>query len=1170
MKGKKMLTILVVIAMIASTMIVVNELTNIKIFPEPAKATPGIDAWEGNGTINATGNDVLNTSSTYLEYLNTYINTNGITVNGSATWVAATTYYLYYPVYVGKYGGDDYSLTWAKYMGDPDDTYGAVAPEIQPRPAGNDYSFGGTSTDLEKNVQLNRTGLWLIDNNADHNASTPDQMNATIPAWFWVNTTRAFTTIITDNSFKYGDTGTIDITVTQTPGATTPSALCAVHNGSGRLIGTWDWNQPYVDGKVTLGKNDSVFTNAGTWYVDSYYDLDGGTDESGDHVSYLDSAGGAGYDWYNASLYGTDSAFDTAVDYSYATCGPWDPPEYNATTEKITVDTGEPTISLINASAVYWGFAIRMEINVTDNQGNGITGGNVSLRKSDVYIYNGLYGDIWINETGDGNYTLEIPRFASGNWTNIGNGSWYVVFGKDANSDGNEEWNKSKRFSVSSVTPPVRLTITNDGDAGTGTAIDNKVNVPAFTPGANTVGTISIVFQILGTDVGDDQGRAYYGNDAHEDRHNITISGDILYPVTDTTLTHGGNGVWTAVVTPSKPGGTITIAIDWPGSNNGTDSKTINIINGTTATSNIQQFTYGDTVDITITVKDKYGNLQYAADVYLVWKSGPTRLNQTVPGTGAAGKGQNGEYTFRVLSSDLPSSAPDNVTVAAKTPGYNHWGYTSVFLAKSHNMKVNCTPTASYAGDAVEYDIDITANGEIPDTFSDITVALYHPDGTLVTGDDEFSSTGAHNIDDQELILTGGTYYLYAYNDTHDSEGNNATLIITPYSVITSPTILAWLIDTSENVTFAVTPAGNGTLTLNNMTSAPNGSSIGSTETVDILDGQGTLLDVNASDLGNITFEYTSDGGESRAADGLLKITTATGTPNPSTVYIGEATTVEVTVTHPATGVALSGIRVDLDYGVNLSDSKLSKIPDYGTTDANGKVQFAIQADASGNITIYLQRGTDPDNPMIILSAARKTMTITTDPSIEEGGTFIVSAKDANGALITDATVNILFNGVTETTTTGTLELTAPAVPESLDYRIEATAEGYTNDDTTIKVINKPKLFVKAPSKVAADESFTVTAGGDDGNSYGITITIYSDAACTTPVSGKTDTTAGPSGVSFKLSKGTYYIKATKDNYEASAVAEITITEAATPGFELLTLIIALGVAFILFRRRRH
>ncbi len=105
-----------------------------------------------------------------------------------------------------------------------------------------------------------------------------------------------------------------------------------------------------------------------------------------------------------------------------------------------------------------------------------------------------------------------------------------------------------------------------------------------------------------------------------------------------------------------------------------------------------------------------------------------------------------------------------------------------------------------------------------------LTVALYNETGELVTGDDAWSKTADYSITDEEIILSGGTYYIYAYNATHDSRGNNATLIVTNYTVTSSPSILAWKIDQAVNMTFQLTPAGNGTLTINNMTSLPNAS----------------------------------------------------------------------------------------------------------------------------------------------------------------------------------------------------------------------------------------------------------------------------------------------------------------------------------------------------------
>lgn len=1136
--------------------------------------TPGINGWQcGRTTLGWNPFASLDTSNIKVGSTLTALNAD------STAWASQSGYfYLWYPVYSGNDVNQTYNLTWSMYEGTGTGTF---PPRIE---GGNNYVFGDSS---ERDIYFGIAGLWLI---GPQSSFTPDgtnasRLNATVPAWFWVNTTDTFTSVPTDTSFYYGSAGTVGITVEE-DGVATTNAFVAVYDNSnpGRLVGTsgqsWAW-QENEQPPATIGKNSSMFTNAGTWTIASYWDDDKLTSDGasiGSRVNYYE--GNAYYRYYNKSLYGSTYGAATHIEntatwYNFSTCGPWDPPERNDTTKSITVNTGKPTISLVNSTEVYWGFIWRLEINVTDADGIGVTGANVTLRKSGntSHIWNRTYGDLWINETSDGNYTVEIARYAdsTSSWANMANGSWYVYIAKDVNSDGTEEWNNSVRISVRSTTPPVRLTIIDDGDPDTGTTTDKKVNVPAFTP-TNTVGIVTIQFQILGTDVGDNQGRAYYGDDTHEDRHNISITGDILYPMTDSTLTKvsgAATGIWQVVLTPTKAGGSITITINWPGSNNGTDTETINIINGSIVTTNIDSFTYGNTLDITVTVKNQNNLFQDAGDVHIVWRGG-ARWNYTAPGTGAPGKGEGGEYTFKMLPGDQGTSAPHNLTIAGKTPGSNQWGYATIHMSKNHNIVVNVTPSVANAGDIVKYDIDILVNGAAPASYDDITLDLIDSNGGAASGDDQnsFPVTGSYNIDDKEMTLSGGTWTLYAHNATHDSEGNNGTLIITPYMITTTPSILAWLIDTNTNISIQVTPSSNGTLQLDNVSTTPNGSYVGvSPETIDIMDGQGTLTGFNSTDLGNITFDYTPDGGESREGSGILKITTATATPIPATVYIGEVTTVEVTVTHPATGAALEGVRVDLDLGVNLSDSKLDKLPDYKNTDADGKARFAITAAASGNVTIFIQQGTDPENPFVIRAAARKTMTITTDPSVEEGGTFTVSAKDANGNLITDATVSILFNGVTTTTTTGTVELTAPAVPESLDYRIEGTAEGYSTDDTTIKIINKPKIYISAPTSGTAGTAFTVKAGGDDGNAYGITITV-TDASGTTVT---TATTAGPDGVSITIgSQGTYTIIASKDNYEDSDPVTISVGGGGIPGFELLTLIVALGVAFILLRRRRR
>jgi hypothetical protein len=455
--------------------------------------------------------------------------------------------------------------------------------------------------------------------------------------------------------------------------------------------------------------------------------------------------------------------------------------------------------------------------------------------------------------------------------------------------------------------------------------------------------------------------------------------------------------------------------------------------------------------------------------------------------------------------------------------------------------------------------VNLVGGGHPDDT--GLTVALYNATGELVTGDDAWSKTEDYSITNEEIILTGGTYHIYAYNATHDSEGNNATLIVTNYTVTSSPSILAWVIDEAVNMTFQLTPAGNGTLTLYNMSSIPEASDLGQTTQIAIENGVGTLDEVNAVTLGNVTFSFIPDGGADRCADGLLRVTTATATPSPATIYNGEPTLVTITVTHPATGTPLEDVRVGLDHGIPLNESILAKLPTDQFTGADGKVEFSITADASGNVTIYIENETDPDNEFVIVASARKQMTISNDPSVDEAKTFTIEAK-SNGVLIT-GTVTFTFNGQTWPTTTGVATITAPSVTTSLTYPITATAEGYTSVSGTIMVLNVPKLIVAISGDVKAGQTFTLTVADDAGNAViGATVTFE----------GKTYTTGAGGTVTMTAptTEGSYPVSATFPGFGSVSSTVTVLKGGGIPGFELLTLIAAIGVAFLLLRRRRN
>jgi PKD repeat protein len=279
--------------------------------------------------------------------------------------------------------------------------------------------------------------------------------------------------------------------------------------------------------------------------------------------------------------------------------------------------------------------------------------------------------------------------------------------------------------------------------------------------------------------------------------------------------------------------------------------------------------------------------------------------------------------------------------------------HETVCTEKNHTMLVTVTPTTSYAGVSVEYDINISLLEGGHPAASGLTVALYDSTGDLVTGDDALIIVGDYEITNYEHVLSGGTYYIYAYNATDDSQGNNATLVINKFTVISSPPVLAWKIDTNVNIIFTVIPQtyGNGTLTLNNMSCQPNASYPGQYCQISIEAGVGILNGVNATTLGNVTYDYTPDGGNQRPADGLLQIVLPTVTPDPLTLYVGELSTVTITVTHPVNSDPLEGMNITLE--IPGLDEVYSQ-----STDIDGKVSFTFEPLIAGEIIIKINNQT--------------------------------------------------------------------------------------------------------------------------------------------------------------------------------------------------------------------
>lgn len=1105
MKANKIVAALVVCTMMLSTLVVMNQLN----VPIVASAQPGVDAW-GNAT-------------TELTYGIRY---NTVAVNTTDWGVSfPSTLYLFYPRYYVVSPGVATNFTW-------------VGPyEVDGYPvritATGDVDNLNTAG---QPITFNRSGMWAFGT-----STSPPPAGTSPVGYLWVNTSTNYTLSVNRNSITYGAAEPIEITVNE--GGSPVGSMVSVLDPDNNTI----YHAYRAAGAVAELESDD-FAFAGEYTILAYRDLD-----IVNSVYYYGDEGGDAY----TSAYGMGITV-----YDYNVVGPFDPPEKNATPVTFTVETGRPVMTLSNTS-FYWGFEGRIDVNVTNSTGAGLDNvsaikirhGNVYYNESDLNLTIGTYGD-------PGNYSIEFTPWTSpadpGSWggTMLINGTWYVVFGEDTNNDGTYEWNTTKSFSITGANPPVRIKMLSH--------TDGEIPVPEYVYPAGNAPTVNIVFQILGRSLVNDEGRAYYGDDAWEDWKNITVEGDILYPVTETTLTHSTQGTWTAVVTPTKPNGNITITIDWPGDNNGTDSEALEITDGTNVQTSASEFTIGQDFNLTVTVTDPDGDALKYANVTLIWEDLGTILN-TTNGNNAAENGLNGEYTFWITEDDQPATAPQNITIAASSyaNGEGFWGYATVVLNKNHNMAVNVTPTASYAGDGTLYDVGVTLVGGGNPANAGLTIAIYNETGALVDPQPVgWPITGKYNPVAQEIDLPAGTYHIFAYNATHDSQGNNATFVITAYRVNSSPSVLAWKIDDDANVTFQVSPNVNGTLRLQNMsdTNAAN-TTLGTT--IDIINGVGNIEGINASELGNVTYFFTPDGGSEQPAEGMLRITTATATPTPARIYLNEATTVTVTVTHPATNQPLSGVWVSLDNDKSNSSTVLARIPNGASTNAAGQVQFGLNALGSGNITIFMENETDPDNEFVIIASARSTMTISVaSPSVNEGEQFTVSIRQGT-ALLTNTTVTITFAGQTMTTSNGQATLTAPAVSANLIYPITATADGYTDASTSVTVLNVPQLIVAVlTANVRTGQSFQVAVADDSGSPI-IGATVTMNGATATTGSGGVATLTAPNEA------GNYTITATFGQYKQATQSVNVGSGGGVPGFELLTLLVAVGIAFLLLRRRR-
>ncbi len=293
---------------------------------------PGLNDW-GNAT-------------TDLEYGVSY---SSVAIN-TTDWNETGNIYLYYPIYrSGGTGGSANVFNWAG----PYQVAGYSARVVVVAP-----SESATLDTAGSAITFNRSGMWIFDNNAHHLGNSP----SSYAGYIWVNATTNYS-IESVTDFAYGDTGYKTITVN-----TGSDAGCMIDiMGPDNSTIYHKWRATGVTEAIKI--EAANFSMAGDYTVKAYRDFD-----AQNSTYYYPDEGNENYsEYYGSDFSGSFPTHPAAASeyYNYTHMGPWDPPEKNANEITFTVETGKPNIVLTNTS-IYWGFQTQIEINVTDNEGNGI------------------------------------------------------------------------------------------------------------------------------------------------------------------------------------------------------------------------------------------------------------------------------------------------------------------------------------------------------------------------------------------------------------------------------------------------------------------------------------------------------------------------------------------------------------------------------------------------------------------------------------------------------------------------------------------------------------------------------------------------------------------------------------------------------------------------------
>jgi len=106
--------------------------------------------------------------------------------------------------------------------------------------------------------------------------------------------------------------------------------------------------------------------------------------------------------------------------WNYSVCGPWDPPEINATELVFRVTTAEPATSIpAGNQTMYWNFSGEVNISIKDTSDDPISSSDYTVR-----IYNPNDVDVTGYFSGAGHATADITQYTG--YCHINSSGWGV------------------------------------------------------------------------------------------------------------------------------------------------------------------------------------------------------------------------------------------------------------------------------------------------------------------------------------------------------------------------------------------------------------------------------------------------------------------------------------------------------------------------------------------------------------------------------------------------------------------------------------------------------------------------------------------------------------------------------------------------------------------------